>query len=165
MSSEVPQCKKRLSAYQDGELKPREEKELRRHLQDCHSCKEAYENLERVWQAIGRLEEIRPDPWFYRQLVGRIHERKHGWLPALRRVFQFVGAPAVASIILILGIGAGIHLGSNLVRHGLLPSQSIFVRDSEGSFFASMRVFDPAPPGMLAEGYLRMASYEENRSR
>ncbi len=57
---------KKLSAYQDRELKPREQEEVSRHLLDCQSCREQYEKLERVWQTLGELEEIRPDPWFYR---------------------------------------------------------------------------------------------------
>ena len=63
---------KKLSAYQDGELKPLEQEEISRHLLSCRSCREEYEKLERVWQTLGGLEEIRPDPWFYRQLVTKI---------------------------------------------------------------------------------------------
>jgi anti-sigma factor RsiW len=157
---------KRLSAYQDGELKPAEREEFNSHLLSCRSCREKYEQLERVWRSLEGLEQIRPEPGFYAQLVKRIgRQGEHGLFPALRRFFQVVGAPAIASVILVIGLVVGIYLGANLVRHGLFPSQSISVRDSEQSFFASMRVFDPAPPGTFAEGYLRMASYEESGSR
>jgi len=157
---------KRLSAYQDGELKPVEREEFDSHLLSCRSCREKYEQLERVWRTLGGLEQIRPEPWFYAQLVKRIGRHgEHGLLPALRRVFQFVGAPAIASVILVIGLAAGAYLGSNFVQHGLFPSQGISVSDTENAFFASMRVFDPAPPGTFAEGYLRMASYEESGSR
>ncbi len=157
---------KKLSAYQDGELKPLEQEELNRHLLSCRSCREAYEQLERVWRTLGGLEEIRPDPWFYGQLVRRIKEqREHGLLPALQHVFQVIGAPAIASIILVIGLVAGSYLGSSLARRDLFPSQSNPVSDSQSAFFASMSVFDPAPPGTFAEGYLRMASYGERGSR
>lgn len=157
---------KKLSAYQDGELKPLEQEALSRHLLSCRSCREEYEQLDRVWRTLGGLEEIHPDPWFYQQVVRKIKEhREHGLLPALQRVFQTYGAPAIASIILVIGLAAGSYLGSNLVRRDLFPSQSIPVSDSQSGFFASMRVFDPAPPGTFAEGYLRMASYEESGSR
>ena len=157
---------KKLSAYQDGELKPLEQEELGRHLLSCQPCREEYEKLERVWQTLGKLEEIRPDPWFYPQLVRKLKEpRKRGLLPTLQHVFRFIGAPAIASIILVIGLAAGSYLGSNLARRDLFPSQSIPVSDSQSGFFASMRVFDPAPPGTFAEGYLRMASYEESGSR
>jgi anti-sigma factor RsiW len=157
---------KKLSAYQDGALKPLEQEEISRHLLSCGSCRKEYEQLDRVWQALGGLEEISPGPWFYPQLVGKLKEpRKRGLLPALEHIFRFIGAPAIASIILVIGLAAGSYLGSNLARRGLFPSQSIPASDSQSGFFASMRVFDPAPPGTFAEGYLRMASYEESGSR
>jgi len=55
---------KKLSAYQDGELKPQEKMEVGTHLQSCQSCREEYEKVEQVWQALGELKEIYPDPWF-----------------------------------------------------------------------------------------------------
>jgi len=157
---------RKLSAYQDGELAPLEQEELGRHLQICRACREEYEQLERVWQTLGGLEQISPGPWFYPQLVRKLKEpRKHGLLPALQHVFRFIGVPAIASIILAIGLAAGSYLGSNLARRDLFPSQNISASDSQSGFFASMRVFDPAPPGTFAEGYLRMASYEEKGSR
>jgi len=157
---------KKLSAYQDGELKPLEREELSRHLVGCRSCREEHEQLDRVWRTLGGLEEVRPDPWFYGQLVRKIKEqRKHGSLPALQHIFRIIGAPAIASMILVIGLVAGSYVGSNLARRDLFPSQSIRVSDSQSGFFASMRVFDPAPPGTFAEGYLRMASHEESGSR
>ena len=65
---------KKLSAYQDRELEPQEQEQVRSHLLSCRACREQYEELERVWQTLGELEEIRPDPWFYRQLVRKIKE-------------------------------------------------------------------------------------------
>ena len=157
---------KKLSAYQDRELKPLEEEELSRHLLSCRSCRKEYEQLDCVWQTLGGLEEISPGPWFYPQLARKLKEpRKRGLLPTLQHVFRFIGAPAIASIILVIGLAAGSYLGSNLARRDLFPSQGIPVSDSQSGFFASMRVFDPAPPGTFAEGYLRMASYEESESR
>ena len=94
---------KKLSAYQDRELKPREQEEVSRHLLSCQSCREQYEKLERVWQTLGELEEIRPDPWFYRQLVRKIKEpREQGLLPTIERFFQLLRTPAIASILLAL---------------------------------------------------------------
>jgi anti-sigma factor RsiW len=157
---------KKLSSYQDRELKPLEQEEVSRHLLSCPACREEYEKLERVWQTLGGMEELRPDPWFYRQLVTKMKEpRKRGLFPSLQRVFQLIGAPAIASIILVIGLVAGSHLGSNLAQRDLFRFRSVAVGDSQGSVFASMRVFDPTPPGTFAEGYLRMASYEERGSK
>jgi predicted anti-sigma-YlaC factor YlaD len=157
---------KRLSAYQDRELRPLEQEEVKRHLLICRSCREEYEKLERIWQKLGGLEEIRPTPWFYTQLKGKIEEhREQGLLATLQRGFQLIGVPAIASIILVIGLVAGSHLGTNLTRRDLLTFQSDPVGDSQSGFFASMKAFDPVPPGTFAEGYLRLASYEERGSK
>src|SRR4030043_1460085 len=96
---------KKLSAYQDKELAAREQEGVKSHLQSCQSCREQYEKSERVWQTLGELEEIRPDPWFYRQLVRKIKEpREQGLVPTLQHVFQLLRTPAIASILLAIGI-------------------------------------------------------------
>jgi anti-sigma factor RsiW len=156
---------KKLSAYQDRELEPREQEQVRSHLLICRACREQFAELERVWQTLEGLEEIHPDPWFYRQVVRKVKEpRERGLLRGLQWVFQKLPAPAIASIILIIGLLAGTYLGSILARYDLFPFQSNPVSASRG-VLTSMRVFDPAPPGTLAEGYYRMASYKESDSR
>ena len=156
---------KKLSAYQDKELEPLEQEEVRNHLLSCRSCREQYAELERVWLTLGEFEEIRPDPWFHRQVVRKIREpRGQALLPTLQHVFRLFRTPVAVSIILIIGLLAGTYLGSILARCDLFPFQTNPVSDSR-AVLTSMRVFDPAPPGTLAEGYFRMASYKESDSR
>jgi len=156
----------KLSAYQDRELEPREQEQVASHLLSCRICREQYEKLDQVWQTLEELDEIRPDPWFYRQLAKKIKEpRNQRFFPTLQHVFQLFRGPALASIILIIGLMAGSYLGSIMARSDLFPFQNNTLSDSQGSLFTSMKVFDPAPPGTFAEGYLRMVSYKENVSR
>jgi predicted anti-sigma-YlaC factor YlaD len=156
---------KKLSAYQDRELESREQEQVRSHLLDCQSCREQFSELERVWKIVAQFEEIHPDPWFYRQLVRKIKEpHEQALLPTLQHVFRLFRAPVTISAILIIGLLAGTYLGSILARCDLFPFQSNPVSDSRG-VLTSMRVFDPAPPGTLAEGYYRMVSYKEGDSR
>jgi len=147
-------------------MEPGDSEQVRNHLLSCRVCHERRAELERVWQTLGELQEIHPDPWFYRQVVRKIKEpREQGLLPALQHVFGLFRAPVAVSIILIIGLVAGSYLGSLLARCDLFPFQNNPLSDSRGTFFTSMRVFDPAPPGTLAEGYFRMVSYKENDSR
>ena len=156
---------KKLSAYQDRELAPQEQQEIGRHLLSCQVCREQFAQLERVWQTLGELKEIQPNPWFYRQVIKKIREpREQGFLPALQHVFRLSRAPVAVSIVLIIGLLAGTYLGSILARCDLFPFQSTPTGDSSG-VLTSMRVFDPAPPGTLAHGYLQIASYKESDSR
>jgi anti-sigma factor RsiW len=157
---------KKLSAYQDGELDRREQEQVANHLLSCRACREQYAELEQVWQTLGGLEEIQPDPWSYRQLVRKIEEpREQGLFPILRHVFQLSRAPITVSTVLVIGLLAGIYFGRILARFDLLPFQTHPAGYSQEALFTSMRAFDPAPPGTFAEGYLRMVSYKESDSR
>jgi hypothetical protein len=73
--------------------------------------------------------------------------------------------PAIASILLAIGILAGAYLGNTLARSDFLPFQPERPTYSQVALFDSLKVFDPAPPGTLAHGYLQMASYKESESR
>ena len=156
---------KKLSAYQDNELETHGREQVKKHLLSCQSCREQYVEFERVWQILGELQEIPPDTRFYNQLIRKINQpHPQGLLPALQQVFQVLPSPAVASIILVIGIVLGAYLGNFLVRYDFLPFHRS-VASSEGTLINSLRVFDPAPPGTLSERYFRMVSYRENDSR
>jgi len=157
---------KKLSAYQDRELEPKEQEQVRNHLLSCPACREQFAELERVWKIVGQFEEIHPDQWFYRQILGKIKEpRERGLLPGLQWVFQMLRAPAIASILLAVGILAGTYLGNILVRWDFLPFQPERPTYSQEALLDSLKAFDPAPPGTLAHGYLQMVNYEERESR
>jgi len=157
---------KKLSAYQDGELEPKVREQVKNHLLSCQACREQFAELERIWQTLEELQEIRPDPWFYPQLVRKVKEpRDRGLLPGLQWVFQMLRAPAIASILLAIGILAGTYLGNIMVRRDVLSLQPERPTYSQEALFDSLKVFDPAPPGTLAHGYLQMVSYKEDESR
>ncbi len=157
---------KKLSAYQDGELRLGELEEISRHLLSCQSCREQYEMFDQVWQSLGKLDEIRPEPWFYAQIVRKIKEpRERGLLPTLERLFRPLRTPAIASILLAIGILTGAYLGNILARCDFLPFRPTQPTYSQEVVFDSLKAFDPAPPGTLAHGYLQMADYKEKESR
>ncbi len=157
---------KKLSAYQDNELEAREREQIRSHLLSCRACRGHYQELERVWQTLGELRETQPGPWFYPQVVRKIEEpRDRGLLPNLRWFFQRVRTPAIVSILLAIGVLAGTYLGNILARCDFFPFQPAQPTYSQEALFDSLKVFDPAPPGTLAHGYLQMASYKESESR
>lgn len=152
---------KKFSAYQDRELEPQEQEQVTSHLLSCRACCKQYAGFEQVWQTLGQLQEIRPNPWFYQQLMRKIKEpREQGLWPTIERFFQPLRTPAIASILLALGILAGTYLGNILVRCDFLPFQPDRTTYSQEVLFDSLKAFDPAPPGTLAHGYLQMVSYK-----
>ena len=157
---------KKLSAYQDGELAAQEANEVRSHLLNCRLCRDQYEELQRTWENLGGLEEIRPDPWFCPQVLTRIKESPEETRPrTLQRMIQLLRIPAIASVLLVIGIMAGNYLGNILVRCDFLPFRPAQPTYSQEAFLDSLKVFDPAPPGSLAYGYLQMADNTEKESR
>jgi predicted anti-sigma-YlaC factor YlaD len=148
---------KKLSAYQDNELETHEREQVKNHMLSCQSCREEYEKLNLVWQTLGKLEGIHPDPWLYRQLVRKIKEpHEQAFLPILQHVSRLFPAAVTVSVILAIGITVGSYLGGVLARFDLFPFQTNPASYSQEALFTSMRFFDPAPPGSFADGYLRV---------
>ena len=156
-------AQKKFSAYQDNELETHEREQVANHLLSCRACREQYAEFERLWRALGELEGIRPDPWFYRQIVRKIKEpREQRVFPSLQWVPRLLPAPVIVFILLVVGILTGTYLGNILAQSNIFL---LHYEQASETVFNSMRVFDPAPPGTLAEGYFRMVSYKEDDSR
>ncbi len=153
------QVQEKLSAFQDGELKAQEQGRVREHLERCPACRERYQEMEKVWQALGEFKEIFPEPGFYGQVVQKINESDGVPSPAgFRWVFQFFPASRAGATLLIAAILAGTFLGNILVKNDLFPFQGSQAAHSRASIEAfSLKAFDAIPPGTLADNYIRMA--------
>jgi anti-sigma factor RsiW len=160
------QVKDKLSAFQDGELSPRERERVSEHLERCPACRERYAEIEKVWQALEGLPEIPPDPDFFGQLIKKINEPyERPPLPGLSGVFQLFSSLAVCTL-LIAGVLIGAFTGNMLVKSDLFPfMQNQAARSRAAIEVFSLKAFDPIPPGTLGDKYLRMASYGEEGRR
>jgi anti-sigma factor RsiW len=150
---------RRLSIYQDGELQPAQRERIRVHLEGCPACREKYDELEQVWQGLGEQPGIQPTPGFYARLVQRIEGRqKVGLIERLRWALHPLPAALPSPAVLILGILVGMYMGNLLVTGSVNPLRSRPGTSPAAAItLASLRVFDPIPPGTLGEGYLRAA--------
>ena len=159
--------KSKLSAFQDGELRPEEHEEVSEHLKSCMACREHYAEMGKVWQALGYFKEIPPEPEFYGQLVKKINESPEPRSPAgFQWVFQFFSAPWVTSSLLIAGILMGTFFGNMLVKSDLISFQQNQAAHSQAAVEVfSLKAFDPIPPGTLGDRYMRMASSGEEGRR
>jgi anti-sigma factor RsiW len=158
------QVQNRLSAFQDGELKPQEQEGVNKHLESCSACRERYVELEKIWQALGGFKEILPEPGFYEKLVKKINESNEARFPMeFQWLFQFFSSPWATSTLLIAGILIGSFLGNILVKSDSFPFQQNRGGHSQVAAAIevfSLKAFDPIPPGTLGGRYLRMASHE-----
>jgi anti-sigma factor RsiW len=153
------EVQERLSAFQDGELKPQERERISEHLESCPACRERHAGMEKVWQALEDFKEIPPEPGFYGQLVKKINESNE--TPSRTGFhwgFQLISSPWAASTLLIAGILIGTFLGNILVKNDLFPFQQNQAAHSQAAIeIFSLKAFDPIPPGTLADKYIRMA--------
>ena len=161
------QVQERLSAFQDGELNPRERESISDHLKSCSACREQYAEMEKVWRALGDLREILPEPGFYGELVKKINESNETRSPVgFQWLFQSFSSPWAASTLLLAGILIGTFLGNILVKSDSFPFPRNRIAHSQAANEVfSLRAFDPIPPGTLGDKYLRMANYGEEGRR
>jgi len=157
---------KKFSAYQDRELNPIEQEEVSRHLLSCQSCRDQYAEFERFWKTLEEIEDIHPGPWLYQQLVERIKQPPGGGLlPVLQHIFELLRGPTFASVLLAGGILFGIYLGNVMIRSDFLPFRQTPTSYSQEAFLDTLRVFDSAPPGTLAHGYMEITGYKGDESK
>jgi hypothetical protein len=156
---------KKLSAYQDGELSASEREQVERHLADCHSCREQYVRLQQFWQALGDQSEIRPTPGFYKRVSQKIGQTTEKGVWGFRwgnRGLRALPSLVFASVILAIGMLCGTYIGNSFIK--IQPLHNVAAYPEEG-FLSSLKVFDPVPPGTLADSYERLLSYNEGHIR
>jgi anti-sigma factor RsiW len=152
----------RLSAYQDNELTAAEKEEVKGHLSGCPSCNEQFIKLQQAWEALGDLSNLNVSPGFYRQIQRRLAGAGKGTLrePAYNGWFhRLLPTSAVASLV-AAGIVLGAVAGNSLVAR--TPTQP---SPHEDSLLSSLTIFDPVPPGTLADGLSRLMARNERGDR
>ncbi|HPJ95951.1 MAG TPA: anti-sigma factor, partial [Syntrophales bacterium] len=65
---------KKLPAYLEGELPPRESEEFKNHLASCETCRKTLEDLKAADRLVRNLGEVEPPPWLKQQIMTRVRE-------------------------------------------------------------------------------------------
>ncbi len=154
--------RKRLSAYQDRELSSDEQDRIKSHLQGCQDCSKRYAEFQHTWMVLGDVPNIHSAPTFYLKLRKKIAElNDRHFISRLRQVFQFLPSPLATTALVLAGFVIGTYAGNFFFQEGLISHQGYQSDYSRLDVsLAGIRTFDPIPPGTLAHGYVRMASYK-----
>ena len=158
--------RKRLAAYQDGEIGEEERDRVSTHLQGCPSCRSCYAELEQVWQSLGKIQEIQVSGGFERRLFSKIHTAagpRSQW--RFPWVFQWFPSPAMAFGVVLIGIALGAYMGNLLMESSARHVVSLAGNSPESTGIYSFSAFAAVPPGTLGDGYLRMANFTEDRRK
>ena len=97
----------KLIALMNGSLRPRAADRLRRHMEGCPGCTEAFRRLMRTQGLLRELGQAEPPPLPWRQIEAQIHwqlarpgEEKRPWL--LTRLLPLTGAAVVGAVATLL---------------------------------------------------------------
>jgi predicted anti-sigma-YlaC factor YlaD len=151
--------RKKLSAYQDGEVTSAEKDSIEGHLHTCEACRKHYAALLQTYRMLKDLPEIEPAPGLARRIVDNaMRVQEPFWIRALGEAFRLLSVNAAIVMLAAAGLLIGTMLGSLLTKGQFHSSPTLSVSFSEQALtLASVRVFDATPPGSFAEGYLKLA--------
>jgi len=153
--------RKKLSAYQDGEVEPAEKEAIEDHLRTCDACRKQHAALLQTYRMLRNLPEIESTPGFSRRILAKATQRKEPeWIRVLGGIFRLLPAPAALVTVAIVGLLTGALLGNYLTaRESDTPPTFSASYTDKALTLASVQVFDATPPGSFAGGYLRLATY------
>ena len=153
--------RKKLSAYQDGEVTSSEKDVIEAHLRTCDACWKKHEALLQTYRMLRSLPEIEPAPGLSRRIVDSVtRAREPFWVRAPGEVLRWLPAPAAMVALAVAGLLIGTILGNLLIErqfHFPHPSSASF--SDQALTLASVKVFDATPPGSFAGGYLKLTTY------
>ena len=158
--------RKKLSAYQDGEVGTAERDVIKAHLRTCKACTKQHEALLRTYQMLRSLPKIEPAYGLSRLIVERaIRAQEPFWVRTLGEAFRSLPARAAIVTLAASGLLIGTMLG-NLLTDRQIHSVPPLAVSSPGQALtlASVRVFDATPPGSFAEGFIQLAGQNPERS-
>ena len=157
--------RKKLSAYQDGEVEPAEKEAIEDHLRTCDACRKEHEALIHTYEMFMSLPDMEPSLGLSSRIAEKvIRADEPVWVRVLGGALRLVPGPAAMATLGIVGLLGGALLG-NMLTDDRYRASSEFTYDSgRTTTLASLTIFDAAPPGSFAGGYLKMARYTTETS-
>jgi hypothetical protein len=104
---ECSEVQKRLSAYIEKLVSPKQKALIDAHLKGCKQCKRALADLKKAVDYVQKLEEVEPPAWLKQKVMARVRaeaEAKRGVLQKLFYPFHIkIPLEAVALILVAVG--------------------------------------------------------------
>ncbi len=156
----------KLSAFLDGEVSPEERAEIVEHLKFCPFCRREAEELSRVSDFLGFVEDVEVSPYFFVRLKQRITREKSKAvirLPfkkwARRYHFERIVFPLGVTACLFFSCLIGSYLGKTIYTTRMEIEVEV---SDEFADVLSMEIFDSHPEGSLSSAYNNLLLGEEN---
>ena len=147
--------RKKLSAFEDGEVSSPLRFEIEAHLVVCPACRQALADLHHLWLALEDAVPPQPPPDFPQAVMRKITEKSEpgifNWTGAWDYIFP---APATMAAMVILGLLIGGWMGRATLESRMTASTA----PTQAATLEALDAFAPTPKGSLAQGYLLLVS-------
>jgi hypothetical protein len=78
---------KRLSAYLEGDVDPKEQMLIEEHLAVCGQCSRTLEGIKKTIELVRNLEEVEPPPWLKQKIMAHVREEAEKRTGIFRKLF------------------------------------------------------------------------------
>jgi hypothetical protein len=79
--------REKLSIYLEGIVTPEEKQWIEKHLDSCDSCRDAFKDLQKTRDLLGKLEEVEPPAWMTRKIMARVAQQAERRRGIFQRLF------------------------------------------------------------------------------
>lgn len=147
--------RKKLSAFEDGEVSPAWRSNIEAHLAICPDCQQAQADLQHLWLALEDGVPCHPQPDFSQAVMRKITEQSEPRIFDWIRAWDFMfPAPAAVAAMVVLGLVIGGWMGKAAVENRI----AVATAPIQAATLEALDVFAPTPKGSLAQGYLLLVS-------
>lgn len=105
---ECKDIQKRLSAYLEKAVSPRQKTAIDAHLKQCKRCRQALADLKRTIEYVQRLEEVEPPAWLAQRVMARVRAEAEEKPGIVKRLFYpiHIKLPLEAIAVIFIAVGA-----------------------------------------------------------
>ncbi len=150
--------RKKLSAFQDGEVSDSQKLAIQNHLQTCQKCALVFQEIENMWEALAQADTIEKAPYFWTRLSQRIEAQQNR-----DRIFDrliapliYLPKPIISTVIFIFGLLIGVYLGKNIYRESTSTVPITLEQEMEQQL--SVSSFTDLSSGSVGEIYASLIS-------
>jgi predicted anti-sigma-YlaC factor YlaD len=104
---ECREVQKRLSAYIEKVVPPKQKALIDAHLKGCKTCKRALADLKKAVNYVQKLEEVEPPAWLAQKVMTRVRSEAEAKRGILQKIFYpfHIKIPLEAVALILIAVG------------------------------------------------------------
>ncbi len=124
---------KKMNAYLNRELDQKELVDFELHLNDCTSCRHLINEVKQTMQLAETKKVLQADPFMFTRIQAKLENKA-----TKRPIWQKVMQPVLVSMILVIGLFAGVAIGSKYYNDKVMLESNSTETIEQGVFLNEM---------------------------